>query len=162
MRFKLQRNHMIDFLFPIALFFVFAVSAIVVILLAARIYESTTEASALNDTSRTSLSYVSEKIHQNDSGGDISLGTFDGCDALIMVHDGDMNGYTTYIYVHGNQLKELLAKNDAIANASVGKTIMEVENFEMNVAGDGLLRFACTDADGQEVSTIVAVRSSKE
>ena len=50
MRFHTQRKHMIDFLFSVALFFVFALSALIVILLAARIYQSTTEHSSLNYT----------------------------------------------------------------------------------------------------------------
>ena len=48
MRFRTQQNHMIDFLFPVALFFVFAVSAMTVILLATGIYRSTTEHSSLD------------------------------------------------------------------------------------------------------------------
>ena len=48
MRFRTQQNHMIDFLFPVALFFVFAVSAMTVILLATGIYRSTTEHSSRN------------------------------------------------------------------------------------------------------------------
>lgn len=159
MRFKLQRNHMVDFMFPIALFFVFAVSAIVVILLAAGIYESTTQSSMLNDTSRTTLSYVSEKIHQNDADGEITLGTFDSCPALIMEHGGEMEGYTTYIYVYENELRELLATGEAQANASVGKPIMAVEDFEMEEVDAGLFRFSCTDTNGRAVSTIVGVRS---
>ena len=84
MRFQIKRKHMIDFLFPVALFFVFALSALATILLAARIYQDTTEHSALNYTSRTSLPYISEKLHQNDFDGTVSLGSFDGCDAIVM------------------------------------------------------------------------------
>ena len=73
MRFRLKQRHMIDFLFPVALFFVFALSALTVILLATQIYRSTTENSSLNYTARTSLSYISEKVHQNDSRQSISL-----------------------------------------------------------------------------------------
>ena len=38
MQSRTKRKHMIDFLFPTALFFVFALSALTVILIAARIY----------------------------------------------------------------------------------------------------------------------------
>ena len=161
MQFKLQRNHMIDFLFPIALFFVFAVSAIVVILLAAGIYESTTKSSSLNDTSRTTLSYVSEKIHQNDADGEVALGKYDLCPALIIDHGGEMTGYTTYIYVYEDELRELMASDGAAADASAGKSIMAVEDFQMKEVDEGLFRFSCTDANGGEVSTIVGIRSTQ-
>ena len=53
MGFRLKRRHMIDFIFPIALFFVFALSALTLILLSARIYQSTTENSSLQKKART-------------------------------------------------------------------------------------------------------------
>ena len=70
MGFRLKRRHMIDFLFPVALFFVFALSALALILLSAGIYQSTTETSSLQYTARTALAYIGEKIHQNDENGD--------------------------------------------------------------------------------------------
>ena len=106
MRFRTKHKHMIDFLFPVALFFVFALSALTVILLAAKIYQSTTEHSSFNYTSRTCLSYIAEKIHQNDVGGTVSIGTFDGCDALVLEQAHGEDTYYTYIYVHENELKE--------------------------------------------------------
>lgn len=162
MRSNSRRNHMIDLLFPIILFLIFTISAVVVILLATRIYESTTAASVLNDTSRTSLSYISEKIHQSDSSDCISLGMFDDCDALIMTHTDERAGYTTYIYVYENQLKELFIKNGVTATASAGKTILQVQNLRMEEVSDRLLRISTQDANGRIVSTLVGLRSTSE
>ena len=55
-----QKRHAIDFLFPVTVFFVFTISALTVILLAARIYQSTTDDSQRNYTSGTALSYLTE------------------------------------------------------------------------------------------------------
>ena len=60
-----QKRHAIDFLFPVTVFFVFTISALTVILLAARIYQSTTDDSQRNYTSgmrRTKLPIVKAKI----------------------------------------------------------------------------------------------------
>lgn len=59
-----QKRHAIDFLFPVTVFFVFTISALTVILLAARIYQSTTDDSQRNYTSGTALSYLTEKLRQ--------------------------------------------------------------------------------------------------
>ena len=109
MRFQTKQKHMIDFLFPVALFFVFALSALTVILLAARIYQSTTESSSLNYTARTSLSYINEKIHQNDCDGAVYLDEFDGCQALVMEQAHNNERYYTYIYIYGQELKGITA-----------------------------------------------------
>lgn len=159
MRFRVKQRHMIDFLFPVALFFVFALSALTVILLATRIYQSTTENSSLNYTSRTSLSYISEKIHQHDSGGTIAIGTFDGCDALVLGQSTGGATYYTYIYSWQDELKEIFLKEGADTNASAGQTILKVSDFTMEQVGDGLFSFQCTDEAGQTARTLVAVRS---
>lgn len=159
MRFRIQQNHMIDFLFPVALFFVFAVSAMTVILLATGVYRSTTEHSSLNYTARTSLAYICEKIHQNDINGDVVLGTFDGCDALILKQPRREDTYQTYIYVYENELKELFIKDGVDAPAKSGKTILAVEDFSMETVKDGIFRFTCTDADGNRDSMIAGIRS---
>lgn len=159
MRLQTKHKHMIDFLFPVALFFVFALSSLTVVLLAACIYQSTTEDSALNDTARTSLSYIAEKIHQNDTKGMVSLGTFDGCDALVLQQTYNDENYYTYIYAYENELKELFIKDGANATASDGKAILQVKDFSIEKVNDRLLKFQCVDKDDRTASVIVGLRS---
>lgn len=159
MRFHMKQKHMIDFLFPVVLLFVFAISALTVILLAARIYQSATEHSSWHYTSGTGLAYISEKIHQNDVDGTITLGNFDGCDALIMKQSVGEDSYYTYIYADKNQLKELFIKDGAAADASSGRTILEIQDFSMEQLSDHLLKFSCTDQENQTASTMICIRS---
>lgn len=159
MRFQAKQKHMIDFLFPVALFFVFALSALTVILLAARIYQSTTESSSLNYTSRTSLSYINEKIHQNDCEGAVYLDEFDGCRALVMEQSHNDEHYYTYIYIYGHELKELFVKEGTEMTASAGRTIMEIQDFSMEEISENLLKFTCVDNENTEASTIISVKS---
>ncbi len=159
MPFRTKQKHIIDLLFPVALFFVFALCAITVILLAARIYQSTTESSALTYTSRTSLSYLTEKIHQNDCEGAVYLDELDGCQALVMAQSHDKERYYTYIYVYGRELKELFVKEGVEVTASAGRTIMEVQDFSMEQLSEDLLKFSCVDRKNQEASAIVSIKS---
>lgn len=161
MQFRTKHKHMIDFLFPVALFFVFALSALTVILLAAKIYQSTTENSFLNYTSRTGLSYISEKIHQNDEKGSVTLGTFNGCDALIMKQEAAGETYYTYIYTDDQKLKELFVKDGVDADSSAGKTILEIQDFQMEQVSEHLLKFSCIDQKNQKASAIIGMKSSK-
>lgn len=159
MRFHLKRRHMIDFIFPIALFFVFALSALTLILLAARIYQSTTENSSLQYTARTGLAYISEKIHQADGDGSIYLGSFDGCDALVMEQTYGEDTYRTYIYAYEQNLKELFIRDDVSAGAADGRTILEIRDFSMNQISDNLFQFDCTDTKNKTSSTVIGIRS---
>lgn len=64
MRFERSRKHMIDFIFPLTLLLVFAVSALIVLLLSARIYAAQTEQADKNYQTTTPLSYITENFAQ--------------------------------------------------------------------------------------------------
>lgn len=159
MKFRTKQKHMIDVIFPIALFVIFALSALTVLLLAANIYRFTTENSALNYTARTGLSYISEKIHQNDVGGRIEIGELEGREALVMTQEYGDTKYCTYIYAYDNELRELFMKENAKAELSAGTSIMEVQDFSMKQQDEGIFRFTCTDQNDQTDSILVTVRS---
>lgn len=162
MGFKIKQNHMIDFLFPLALLFVFALSALTVTLFATKVYESTVDDSARSNSARTALSYVTEKIHAGDEAGDVTIGEFDGRDAVIMQGSYDGKDCTTYIYVDKNQLKELFVKSNFTGGASNGTAVLPVNRFTMKQIDDSLMEFTCTDDNGKRISTTVAIRSSRE
>lgn len=159
MRFHTEKKHMVDFLFPIALFFVFAFSALTVILLATNIYREATESSSLNYTAGTSLSYIGEKIRQNDQSDAVSIGSIDGCESLILKQNRNGENYLTYIYVNQGNLSELFVKEGVTALASAGTVIMPVTDFTMEQRSDGLYAFTCTDTKGESSSAVVGVRS---
>ena len=102
-----QKRHAIDFLFPVTVFFVFTISALTVILLAARIYQSTTDDSQRNYTSGTALSYLTEKLRQNDREDGIFLDELDGTQAVVLLQETDDASYLTYLYAWDGQLREL-------------------------------------------------------
>ena len=162
MKFRTRQKHIIDFIFPVALFFVFALCALTVLLLSARIYQSTTDSSSRNYTARTGLSYVSEKIHQNDTDGQIQIGTFNGQDALILTQTVEDSAYQTYIYAYKGELKELFLKENTAADLSAGTTILEIQDFSMEKSAKNLLHFSCTDTNGKTASIVVSIRSSAE
>lgn len=161
MKFTQKKTHMIDFIFPVVLLFVFAVSALVVTLFATNVYQGAVDNSTRNDTARTSLSYITEKIHAGDRDGNVELGTFDGCDAIVISDEINGEKYATYIYVHDGQLKELFVKENAGFSAENGTGILSVNDFTMEEKKDGVFSFSCTDDNGKTASSIVAVRSSK-
>ena len=157
-----ERRHMIDLLFPVALFFVFALSALTLILLSAGIYRSTTENSSLNYTSRTGLSYISEKIHQSDSGGRIFPGDFDGCKALVMEQSFGGDNYLTYIYAYDGTLRELFIREGIQAKASDGKALLAIHDFTIEQVSEDLLKFSCSDSEDRRSEAVIGIRSTAQ
>lgn len=160
MKFRTRHNHVIDLVFPIAVFFVFAASALAVLMLAANIYgEQTTDADG-NFTARIPLSYISEKIRQNDTNGSVSIQTLEGQDCLAMESNYNDVRYVTYIYAHEGMLKELFIRQDVDAHLTDGKNIMAIQDFTMDELGEGLFRFTSVDTNGNTLTLISSERST--
>lgn len=159
MRFRIQQNHRMDFLFPILLFFLFALTALSVLLMATGIYQSITDRSTHSYTARTSLAYINEKLHQSDCGGQVQLGTLDGCEALVIQQQLEGQNYTTYIYAYEGELRELFLKEGAAASARTGTCITEISAFAVEEVAGNLFRIHCQDKDGREESLLVHIHS---
>jgi hypothetical protein len=159
MRFSQRPRHVIDLLFPVALFFVFALSALTVILLATHVYQKTTEESTLNYTAQTSLSYIREKVHQADEAGQISFTQLEDCQALTLTQTQGDTTYITYIYAFDGSLRELFVREGTAASPADGREILPVSSFSIEKLGDRLYRFSCETSDGQARDAVVALHS---
>ena len=159
MRFQTRSRHVIDLIFPIALFFVFAASALIVLILAADLYGTTTSRLRVNDENRSALAYIEEKIRQNDTEGALKIVSIEDRDCLAM--SADYNGVlcTTYIYEYDGMLKELFIRYDVPFSLKSGRDIMEISSLTITNPEDRLYRFTVTDSEGLESSLIASERS---
>ena len=151
-----DRQHTIDFIFPLAVLFVFAVSAFTVLLLSAHVYADQTTRTQSDYQAATPLSYIREKVRQNDQNGTLSIGSIDGGTALILQVDDTC----TYIYSYEGYLKELYIRMDVDARAKDGKNILEIKDFQIQELSGGLFRVSCQTSDGTEQSVILSERSA--
>ena len=142
-----DRQHTIDFIFPLAVLFVFAVSAFTVLLLSAHVYADQTARTQSDYEAATPLSYIREKVRQNDQNGTLSIGSIDGGTALILQVDDTC----TYIYSYEGYLKELYIRKDVDARAKDGKNILEIKDFQIQELSGGLFRVSCQTSAGQHV-----------
>lgn len=159
MRFSHRQQHVIDLLFPVALFFVFALSALTVIMLATHVYQKTTEESTLNYTAQTSLSYIREKIHQADAAGQIGLTQLEDCQALALTQTQGDATYVTYIYAWDGSLRELFVREGTAISPEDGRELLPISSFSIEKLGDRLYRFSCQASDGETSDAVVALHS---
>ena len=155
-----QRNHrhFIDFLFPLTLFLMFASLAVIIILLATNIYRETNQNSYYNDNARLSLTYVTEKIHQNNAEGRIQLTSMENLDVLSISHSGEQDLYYTYIYYKDGYIKELFIKAGTIPNFDFGRKIAPVSSFSIKEMTPQLLSFLCNDENQRTYHTIISLK----
>ncbi len=159
MRERTERKHVIDFLFPLALFFVLTATSVALVVLASGTYSRQVQDSEDSFASRTALSYVTEKIHQADEYGAVYAGTFDRQDAIVIRQTYSEQTYVTYLYEYDGYLRELFIQDGVDAKASDGRKILASDSFSFEETQDGLFHLYCTNKDGSISDTYVSIKS---
>lgn len=161
MRFRRQNpGHMIDFLFVLSLFCVFTVTAFIVVIIGANVYRTTVNHMENTYSTRTALSYVTEKIRQHDEQGLVSLSELDGTPALLLRDTSENAEYITYIYSDGTSLLEFTAKEGTPVSADMGQEVIKVKDFSITEEDNGFLRLSACDTDDNTVSMYLHLRNS--
>jgi hypothetical protein len=110
---------------------------------------------------RTSTSYITEKVRQNncadDQNGGIKLVTLEDTTALCLPKTIDQTTYCTYLYCHDGYLKELFTNADTSSIGGsmldAGQNIMELSSMEITEEDNGLLTIELfyNDAASQKI-----------
>lgn len=153
MRRKNTTRHMIDILFVLSLFCVFAFSSVVLILFGADIYKKTVSSMDSNYASRTSVAYITEKIRQSDCYDSISIDNTAGYERLMMTREIDGLVYATSLYEYDGYLYELFARTDIELPADAGQQVIPISQLDFYFVSDSLLCVSFVN-EAQEASTI--------
>lgn len=154
-----QEHHIIDILFVLALFCMFALSAIFLISVGADIYGKTVAHMESNFNNRTAFAYVTEKVRQADAAGAIDIGSLEGIPALTISQTIEDTPYITYLYQYDDHLKELMVREDTPLGPSAGQDILSLSSFVLNRINDSLYSFTLTTTDGDSCLLYVSIKS---
>lgn len=156
MKQRQEKNFIVDILFVLALFGLFAVSALMLVTIGASVYQNTIEDMDSNYDARVVSSYLAEKLRQSDIllDGESSASISELGDSPALVLSQERNGaiYDTYLYYHDGYLKELLVKrgNDTGGDSrSAGQEIVALQDFSLEWAADGLLEIDLVTNEGE-------------
>ena len=153
-------KHVTDLIFTIALFGVFTISALAVIVAGANVYQHTTAAMEDNYTSRTALTYITEKLRKNDAGNNILVRTIEEHPVLTIETLVNETGYTTYIYEYEGILKEITAKSSLDIHLKDGQALLEVSGFSIEETEPGFFKCCVTDSQNVTNDAFIRLKSS--
>lgn len=162
MQVKQERNHIVDVLFVLALFVVFTLSALVLVILGANVYRQTVSYMDENYEARTAYSYLTEKVRQNDIYGSVSVGELEGTRALILTREINDATYATYLYLHQGSLRELFIRQGSDIGSdplSAGRAILPLRDWEPEMADEHLLRIDLTLENGAHKQLFISLHS---
>lgn len=158
--FKQQKSHTVDVLFVIVLFCVFSISVVALTGTGAKVYQNIVDSMSLNHSLRTSSTYVLNKIRQADSEGNVTIGSYAGCDAIILTEEIDNIAYCTYLYFYDGKLKELFTRQGQSFDPAYGTDIIEAESFKMIKMSESLFRFDIKISDDDKQTLFVHIHSN--
>ncbi len=150
---------MVDLLFVITLFILFAVSSMAIVAIGADVYESAVVSMEENYTDRTAYQYLTEKLRQYDRDSRIDVATFGDSDAIVLSESVYDTNYVTYIYLYDGYLRELVIKEGADVAPASGQTVIEADSFNVTKKSDNLINISITCPGRDEISFYIASRT---
>lgn len=159
---KESNRHIVDVLFVLALFGVFAASALMLVTIGANVYKKTVANMNDNFEERTAYSYISEKIRQNDICDAVEIGELEGVPALLFIRRVGDDEYCTCLYLYDGYLKELFIRRDSFAGTNLlqaGQDIMPLSDLSMEEVKPGLIRLTM-DTGSRPLTLYASLRST--
>lgn len=126
-----QKKHTVDILFVLILFGVFAISALMLVIMGSSVYNKTVISMEDNYRDRTSVAYIAEKFRQNDSLNSITVTTINENSSFVFSEEIGDELYQTYLYIHDGYLKELFIKEGISLPLEAGNIILEASSLEI-------------------------------
>jgi hypothetical protein len=144
-------------MFTITLLCIFAMAAIFVAVMGAKVYESSAEKLQANFDTRLSLVYFAEKI-RSCPGEDIEVKEAFGNEALVLYEDFDGQRFASWIYVSNGNLYETMVEGDNDPIESAGQKIMELKSMHVSIRGQ-MIDIDVVNSDGDENSISIGRRT---
>lgn len=154
-----EKMNTIDTAFAIALLCMFAASVLMVLLLGTRIYTSMTTATDDSYNERTCLSYIAEKLRHGDKASAVSVGTFDGLNAMMIETEDNHTTYETILYYYDGWLRELFFEKGTSFLKTDGTKIIEAQSVKFTEVKSGLFSVKAVDLKGNTSSLNIFLRS---
>ena len=143
-------------MFTIALLCIFALSAIFVATMGAKVYENSAGKLQENFETRTSLVYLSEKI-RTCSEGTADVRDLDGNNALVITTKYEGSTYESWIYVYEGQLREATKAEGITLDPRAGQVIMELSDLTLEKTNKGVT-ISVTTTEGHTHTTTISRR----
>lgn len=154
---KSRTSHSVDAIFVVLVFLLFVFSAVSALLLGVNFYRKTVDQGNSTSDKRTATAYIREIVRQHDTNGAISVGSFDGNDALVIEISED---FELYVYFYEGNLYELTTKKSSSLHAKDGQIIMSLNSFNIEQK-DNVLIVNTTDTQGVMENVIIGITSKE-
>lgn len=153
---------MLNTVFVLLLFCVFALAVLMTLLSGAGAYQSLNENMEQQYTERTGLAYLEAKLRHYDENGAVQLESFADTTALALYEQVDGTQYKTLIYHHDGYIRELFFEDGLQFHPEDGQCVLEAQQITFQWKRQNLLQVACVAADGSAAELLVYLHGGEE
>ena len=150
-----KREHITDLMFVILLLLMFVSFGLCVVIIGARVYQTTINDIEENNSSRTAIAYIEEKIRQNNEVGKIEVTTIENYPCLAIHSSVNKEEYITYIYCYKEQLFELYTKASNKVELGMGQSLVKLKELTIEDLEDGMYRIEVKSPSDKKSSVVV-------
>lgn len=144
--------------FALILLCIFAVGSLLLVVLGANVYKNISQNVDSNFQFRTTLSYITTKVRQNDDMNSIKVVEKQGASALVLESFDGVEASETWIYEYEGSLCEVYVSKGTEFSLEDGLAIIPSYGLEM-VLEEDILTITVADHEGNTDSLSIAPRT---
>ncbi len=150
----------IDTVFVVMLFTIFAVLALLVVLITTKQFKHTASVMEEDYQVRTANSYLREIVRQHDKSTVVNISDFSGNSAITFTES--INGYTiiTYVYCYDGYIRELSSVDSAEVAPDSGAPVIQAQALNAEMLTDDTLKISYEDEFGDAHQLYIALHAS--
>jgi len=159
---KRGNRRVIDVLFTLSLFCVFAAASLIVVYIGADVYRSTIHSMDIGFEVNTTLTFVSTKMRQHDIDGGIRIDTLEGQNALVLEHVIGEAVFETWIFHYDGFLRELFINQENTGALALwaGQELIRVYAFDISVSDEHIVTISARSTDGTQARKLIGIRTA--
>lgn len=146
-----RKKHSIDVLFMFVLFAVFAILSVLIIFIGSGVYSRITENKEINEQTRTTLSYIANKVRETDGIENIYLTEKEGSQVLVLKAEYEDYAADTWIYEYDSKLMEMTVDSGDEFELRFGDILLDTDGVEFYIdEEEKLLKVSIFDKNAKE------------
>lgn len=146
-----RKKHSIDVLFMFVLFAVFAILSVLIIFIGSGVYSRITENKVINEQTRTTLSYIANKVRETDGIENIYLTEKEGSQVLVLKAEYEDYTADTWIYEYDSKLMEMTVDSGDEFELRFGDVLLDTDGVEFYIdEEEKLLKVSIFDKNAKE------------
>ena len=146
----------------VLIFLMFIGSSVAVLALGIRAQGALAISSERSFDERTSLSYIAEKLRQNDGAGEIYVGDFNGSSAFFIESTLEGVRYVSVLYCYNGYLRELFFEKGTNFSREDGTPLIGIDEITFSEPKKGLIRIEMINENHKRTVMVMFLQSGGE